>query len=155
MYFGYIAIWIICLIRLLHYTPRTIYFIGGGIILILGVMFRFVSLYYLGRQYSGNMAIYENHKLISDGIYKYLRHPLHLALIIELAGMIIYSESWKLLFLWIILFITVLVRNKTEDEFIVKIFREKALDYQNKTSSMNIFQVFSKSKRRLKKNKKT
>lgn len=50
-------------------------------LLLLGL--RIVSVRQLGSYYSVNVRIVDDHRLIRDGIYKYLRHPIYLVGLLE------------------------------------------------------------------------
>jgi protein-S-isoprenylcysteine O-methyltransferase len=54
--------------------PRVFYVIGL-ILFLLGLVVRWVAIVYLGRFFTVNVAIAEDHQLITTGPYRYLRHP--------------------------------------------------------------------------------
>ncbi|MGH8093179.1 MAG: methyltransferase family protein [Chthoniobacterales bacterium] len=58
--------------RLPH--PRTFYIIGL-ILFVLGLIVRWAAIIYLGRFFTVNVAIAEDHQLITTGPYRYVRHP--------------------------------------------------------------------------------
>ena len=52
----------------------------GIILYIIGLILRYVSIMHLGRFFTRNVVVSEQHELISTGPYKILRHPLYLGL---------------------------------------------------------------------------
>lgn len=63
----------------------------GFAILMIGSMVRLWPVFVLGRRFSGLVAIQKGHTLVTTGIYRYIRNPSYL-------GLIIGSFGWALLF---------------------------------------------------------
>ena len=95
-------------------TPDFVYAVLGTVLLALGTGARFVALAQLGMGYSGAIIIRENQALVRTSIYRLVRHPLHLALLVELLGMIVYTERWWLSPLWVLLAVVIHFRNMHE-----------------------------------------
>jgi len=78
-------------------TPHRI-FIGNGFeyfaiaVLATGILLRWYSIYYLGKQFSVNVAIIEGHKLIKDGPFRLIRHPSYLGLLLIFLGLGVHSN---------------------------------------------------------------
>jgi protein-S-isoprenylcysteine O-methyltransferase Ste14 len=74
----------------------------GVLLFAVGCTFRLWPVFVLGHRFSGLVAIQQNHTLVTNGLYSYLRHPSYLGLVLSEAG-------WALAFRSIIgLLITVL-----------------------------------------------
>ncbi len=69
--------------RLPH--PRTFYIIGL-ILFIVGLIIRWAAIIYLGRFFTVNVAIAEDHKLITTGPYRYVRHPSYTGTLLVFLG---------------------------------------------------------------------
>jgi protein-S-isoprenylcysteine O-methyltransferase Ste14 len=54
---------------------------------------------HLGRQFSLQVAIQDEHRLVTDGPYRYLRHPRYLGIIVSFAGVALVFRSWLALIL--------------------------------------------------------
>jgi protein-S-isoprenylcysteine O-methyltransferase Ste14 len=48
----------------------------------------------LGKQFSVEVAIQTGHSLVTDGLYRYLRHPRYLGIIVFMAGIALAFRSW-------------------------------------------------------------
>ena len=66
--------------------------IGFGIIII-GVIIRFIAICTLGDMFDLYIKIQENHVLITRGIYRFIRHPSYLGLLILILGISVYFSS--------------------------------------------------------------
>jgi protein-S-isoprenylcysteine O-methyltransferase Ste14 len=69
--------------RLPH--PQTFYLIGF-ILFVLGLIIRWVAIIYLGRFFTVNVAIAEDHQLITTGPYRYVRHPSYTGTLLIFLG---------------------------------------------------------------------
>jgi len=69
--------------RLPH--PLTFYLIGL-ILLLLGLIIRWVAIIHLGRFFTVNVAIAEDHQLITTGPYRYVRHPSYTGTLLLFLG---------------------------------------------------------------------
>lgn len=58
----------------------------GVALFALGGVLRVVPVFVLGRRFSGLVAIQKNHALVTDGLYRVIRNPSYLGLMIMLAG---------------------------------------------------------------------
>jgi protein-S-isoprenylcysteine O-methyltransferase Ste14 len=66
-----------------RYFGLSLYIVGG--------VLRVWPMFVLGRRFSGLVAIQENHELVTDGIYRYVRNPSYLGALLGFAG-------WALIF---------------------------------------------------------
>ncbi|MED0936958.1 hypothetical protein COE20_14715 [Bacillus cereus] len=106
----------------------------GVIIALIGVWIRFSSMKILGRFYSRNVGMQGGHKLIQNGLYKYVRHPGYLGSFLTFLGFAISSSSFIAVFINIILFFLVYsYRIKIEERVLITLFGEQYRQYQSKT----------------------
>jgi protein-S-isoprenylcysteine O-methyltransferase Ste14 len=74
---------------------------SGILILLIGIATAVYARYYLGRDWSSEPSIVENHKLIQKGPYKHIRHPIYLGLILGLVGsFMIGIHFWGILLIY-------------------------------------------------------
>ncbi len=94
----------------------------GVLLFATGGILRLWPVFILGRRFSGLVAIQKNHHLVTDGIYKTIRNPSYLGLLISVAG-------WALAFRSILglalaaLFVPVLIgRMRSEERLLAGYF---------------------------------
>lgn len=95
--------------------------VGAGFSL-LGYGLIFYSGLALGRQYSADVTIQENHHLITNSIYRYIRHPRYLGIIGLSIGISGVFRSWVGLLATIIFLVMLLYRIKDEETLMHKEF---------------------------------
>ena len=69
--------------RLPH--PR-IFYVIGLILFVIGLIIRWAAIIYLGRFFTVNVAIAEDHQLIITGPYRYVRHPSYTGTLLIFLG---------------------------------------------------------------------
>jgi protein-S-isoprenylcysteine O-methyltransferase len=69
--------------RLPH--PQTFYVIGLSLFLV-GLIIRWVAIIHLGRFFTVNVAIADDHELITTGPYRYVRHPSYTGTLLIFLG---------------------------------------------------------------------
>jgi protein-S-isoprenylcysteine O-methyltransferase Ste14 len=95
---------------------------------------RYFSIKALGKFYSVNVRIADEHKLVSTGIYKYLRHPLYLVGLLE---NIFYPLACSAYYTAILLFLidtpAILYRRNAEEKALIEKFGSYYVEYKKKT----------------------
>ena len=110
------------------------------------LLLRFAALYQLGDNFSYQLRIARDHRLVTHGIYSRIRHPLHLAFFTEVLGMALISfELIPLIAAGVLIFV-IIHRNREEDLALETRFGEQFRQYKNSTSSMVPFAVFPGAK---------
>jgi protein-S-isoprenylcysteine O-methyltransferase Ste14 len=74
----------------LHPIPLVI----GVLCLVLGLWLFHRSHADLGTNWSITLEVRENHQLVRDGVYRWVCHPMYLALLIYSAGQILAIPNW-------------------------------------------------------------
>jgi protein-S-isoprenylcysteine O-methyltransferase Ste14 len=67
--------------------------IVGIVLVLIGFAILLVAQITLGRYHASVLVIWENHQLIRHGIYRYIRHPLYLGVLIACIGLAVYGSS--------------------------------------------------------------
>jgi len=105
----------------------------GLALFVLGSVLRVGPVFVLGRRFSGLVAIQEGHELVTSGLYRVIRHPSYLGLLLGLFG-------WALVFrsalgvLVSLLFLPLLVaRMNAEEALLESEFGERYADYRRRT----------------------
>lgn len=90
----------------------------------------------LGDYYSQEIAIKKDHKIVTSGPYKFIRHPQYLSQIfVDLAGAVA-TMSYVLLPLAIIQIPFLILRAKEEEKLFQKYFPEELKSYKEKSGFM-------------------
>ena len=74
------------------FNPMTI---AGIALLILGEVVRVVALRTLGRHFTSKVRIVEEHRVVRDGIYRYIRHPGYVGTILNHLAPPLILASWS------------------------------------------------------------
>lgn len=109
----------------------------GLSLIIFGTIFRLYIVSSLGKFFTVDVTIKEDHKLKTDGFYKYLRHPSYFASLISFAGFGISLNN--LLSLGIVMCLTLLaflVRINIEEKVLIKHFGAEYLAYKQRTKAI-------------------
>jgi protein-S-isoprenylcysteine O-methyltransferase Ste14 len=90
----------------------------------------------LGENWSPLLEITNNHKLITNGPYKYIRHPMYFQMFLWAIAQILVVSNWIAgfsgLVAWIILY---LVRVPAEEKMLIEKFGNTYKEYQLRTGS--------------------
>lgn len=109
------------------------YRIVGLILFAIGSYFQIYSFKALGENYSQEIIIFNKHKLVTSGIYGYIRHPQYLFQVISDLGAGIALGSYLVLLFTVILEIPLFImRAKTEDILLEKNFKDDYILYKKK-----------------------
>ena len=124
-----------------HYTRMTDLepwiIIAGFVLYAIFALVRYQAITTLGKYYNLRVAVYEEHNLITHGIYARIRHPFYLtALLSVIAASLIFSSWGALLISFIIVLPAVVYRINIEEEFMIKHFGSEYQDYINKTKRL-------------------
>jgi protein-S-isoprenylcysteine O-methyltransferase Ste14 len=108
-------------------------YIGMGMI-IAGMIFRFIAVYTLGRYFTVNVTIRAEHKIVKDGLYKYLRHPSYLGSLFSFFGNgLALNNRIGLLICFVPVLLAFMYRMKVEEELLTANFGQQYVDYKKQT----------------------
>ena len=109
-------------------------------IIIIGLIVRIMARQTLKKQYSAMVKTSENHQLVTTGIYKKLRHPAYLGLMMLMLGIPLSSWSFVGLGIGIMCGIpAILYRINVEERFLNNIFGQQYKDYSEGTWKVNFY----------------
>ncbi len=102
----------------------------GFIIACIGIVIRGISIHTLQDAFNIYVAVPQNKKIIRNGIYKNIRHPSYLGLLLSYLGLGIILSNWiSLLFIFLPIFVAILHRIKIEEQVLIDALGEEYLDY--------------------------
>jgi len=109
----------------------------GVLIALVGLSIRYVSLRALGSHFSGYVEVKENHELIKNGIYKYIRHPAYLGILIYYLGLpLVLNAYYSEIIGFILLSFAFYWRIKEEEKLLIGKFGEEYRNYMKQSGAI-------------------
>ena len=97
-------------------------------------MLRIWPIFVLGRRFSGLVAIQPGHELVTDGIYRVIRHPSYLGMIILILGWALAFRSGLGVILAALIVPPLLMRIRSEETLLRLQFGDEYGAYRRRTS---------------------
>ena len=111
-------------------------YIGIGL-MIGGIIFRFVAIRQLGRFFTVDVTIRQDHELTQSGLYKYLRHPSYSGALLTFFGFGLSLNNWVSLFVVMLpVIFTFILRINHEEKVLTQQFGKAYTDYISRTKRM-------------------
>ncbi|MDD2762062.1 MAG: isoprenylcysteine carboxylmethyltransferase family protein [Methylomonas sp.] len=99
-----------------------------------GIGLRYWAVLKLGRFFTTHVLIQNQHRLITDGPYRWIRHPAYTGLLIALSGAgLAMGDVFALLLLTVVPFFAFKSRIAIEEKKLIEQLGGQYLDYSNKT----------------------
>jgi protein-S-isoprenylcysteine O-methyltransferase Ste14 len=102
--------------------------LGGGVM--------FWSVLDLGRQYSAEVTIQRDHRLVTHGLYRFIRHPRYLGLIVLVLGAALVYRAWIGMAADIVLLAALLWRIHDEEAMLQREFGAQWETYCKRTKRL-------------------
>jgi len=102
----------------------------GYIIVLIGVTLWIVSRYQLGDAFS---TLPEAKKIIKNGIYKKIRHPIYISGVITFLGLTLVYQKQLFYIVLLLLIILQIIRAIIEEHILVKNFGKEYVEYKKST----------------------
>ncbi len=140
--FPALIIWILILITSIRniqvplYSWKSPMNVAGALIFIIGLTIRLSAAVSLNRSYSWTLEIRDEHRLVKDGLYRYVRHPIYLGALMGAIAIPIYATS----FLGFLFFLTAIplfiYRMGVEENMLIEEYGDEYLEYMKATSKL-------------------
>jgi protein-S-isoprenylcysteine O-methyltransferase Ste14 len=108
----------------------------GVVVLAVGGAFRIWPVFVLGNRFSGLVAIQTGHELVTTGIYRYIRHPSYLGLLLTALGWALGFRSGVGILLAGLMLLVVLARIRSEERLLLAQFGDEYAAYRARTSRL-------------------
>jgi protein-S-isoprenylcysteine O-methyltransferase Ste14 len=105
----------------------------GLALLTLGGTLRLVAVYTLGRRFTGLVAIQEEHRLQTGGLYRHIRHPSYTGMLLSVAGYVLIFRCWLGLLLVAAMLAVLVARMNAEEALLESEFGEEYASYRRRT----------------------
>jgi len=111
---------------------------GIGLLLVLaGIIIRWIAIIQLGKSFTVDVAITEVARLKTDGLYKRVRHPSYIGLLLIIIG---FSATMNSLYSFLVLvvpvFLAIAYRINIEESVLTREFGESYFRYMSKTKKL-------------------
>lgn len=109
----------------------------GLAFIIIGIIVRFIIIRSLGKYFTVDVTIREDHKIKKEGFYKYLRHPSYAFSLLTSLGLGLYLNNWfSLLLAFVPPFVAFIYRIQIEEQALVEKFGEEYIEYRKTTKKL-------------------
>jgi len=110
---------------------------AGVIVMLVGLAIRWTAIFTLGKSFSSNVAIQDSQQITRTGLYRLVRHPSYLGLLLVFLAIGLHSRNW--ISLAVVLLPTtaaLLYRIHVEEAALAKAFGEDYLAYAKATKRL-------------------
>jgi protein-S-isoprenylcysteine O-methyltransferase Ste14 len=116
-------------------SPYLGYF--GCLLMVCGLVVRFVAIATLNKQFTVNVAIVKNHEIVDRGLYSMIRHPSYSGSLLTFLGLGLAFENWiSLIILCVLPLASMLYRISVEESVLVEHFGAAYKEYRNRTKAL-------------------
>lgn len=111
--------------------------VSGLVLVIFGLVVRWLAILTLRHYFTVNVAIHSDHKIIQIGLYKYIRHPSYLGMLLSFLGLGVSMCNWmSLVILFIPITIVLFDRIQIEERALHEAFGNDFILYCRKTRKL-------------------
>lgn len=119
------------------------YFTGISL-MVIGTTLRLYTVFSLKSLFTADIAIHHDHKLITDGVFKIIRHPSYSGSLLTFLGLGLTLGNWiSLLIVFLPVLAVFLYRINIEEKALMDNFKEEYADYQKKTKKLIPFVYYT------------
>ena len=115
--------------------------VTGLIVMGVSILFCIRARFELGRNWSGTIAVKQDHELVIRGPYRIVRHPIYTGLLGGFIGMAIIVGGWLAWLSVIAGLIAFLIRIPQEEKLMIELFGDRYLQYKNRTKTLIPFVI--------------
>ena len=115
-----------------HFPPALMY--AGCFFVVSGLFLRWFSILSLGSEFTVKVSILQDHRLKTDGVYRYIRHPSYTGLLIYYFGLGLMMQNGLCIVLLVLIpAIAVVNRIRVEEQVLLEYFGERYSAYQQQS----------------------
>lgn len=104
--------------------------IAGLIFIVCGLLVRWLAIFSLKRQFTVDVSITEGHRIITKGVYRFVRHPAYAGSLLSFLGLALcFSNYLSMLIIFVPICIAFLYRIHIEEDALTNAFGSEYLDY--------------------------
>jgi protein-S-isoprenylcysteine O-methyltransferase Ste14 len=104
--------------------------IAGIAFIICGLIVRWIAIFSLKHQFTVDVSIKKDDRIIKEGIYRFVRHPAYAGSLISFFGLaLFFSNFLSMLIIFVPICLAFLHRIHIEEEALIQVFGSEYLDY--------------------------
>lgn len=120
-----------------HLIPHTeAWVFSGAALTVLGILIAFWARATLGSNWSGRVAIKQDHELIQRGPYAFVRHPIYTGLLTGMLGTVLVYGLARCFIGLLICVLALWLKSQTEEQFMVQRFGSQYVQYRRRTRAL-------------------
>jgi protein-S-isoprenylcysteine O-methyltransferase Ste14 len=109
----------------------------GLVLIILGLVIRWAAILTLRHQFTVDVAITKDHRIIREGLYKVIRHPAYLGSLLSFLGLgLTFRNYLGLIVLIVPIGAAFLFRIRVEEQMLVGAFGDEYVSYSTSTKRL-------------------
>lgn len=109
----------------------------GEFFILIGIIVRYVIIRSLGKYFTVDVSIRQDHKIKKEGFYKYVRHPSYAFSLLTSLGLGLYLNNWlSLIFAFVPPFLAFAYRIKIEEQALIEQFGDEYIEYRKSTRKL-------------------
>jgi protein-S-isoprenylcysteine O-methyltransferase Ste14 len=111
--------------------------VAAVVVILVGLAIRWAAIITLGKSFSSNVAIQDSQKILKTGIFRVVRHPSYLGLLLVFFAVGLHSRNWIAFALAIVpTTAALLYRINVEESALLGAFGEEYLAYSRETKRL-------------------
>jgi protein-S-isoprenylcysteine O-methyltransferase Ste14 len=120
-----------------HLLPRSLgLYLCAVALTAAGLLFSVWARVHLGRNWSGTVTVKQDHELIEDGPYRFVRHPIYTGLLVAFIGSALASNNGRGVLAVVIAFVALWRKLKLEERWMVETFGEAYVRYRARVPAL-------------------
>jgi protein-S-isoprenylcysteine O-methyltransferase Ste14 len=101
-----------------------------------GLLFSVWARLHIGRNWSGTVTIKQDHELVDDGPYRFVRHPIYTGLLVAFIGSALASDNGRGVLAVVIAFAALWRKLKLEERWMIETFGEAYVRYRERVPAL-------------------
>jgi protein-S-isoprenylcysteine O-methyltransferase Ste14 len=114
-----------------------LYPIAGLVLILLGLIVRWIAIVSLKRQFTVDVSITNDHRIVKSGIYRFVRHPAYAGSLLSFLGLgLVFANYFTLLVVFLPICSAFLYRIRIEEKALIDNFGDAYVTYRASTKRL-------------------
>ena len=111
-------------------------FWAGAVLTLGGLLFTVWARVHLGRNWSAYVTVKDGHELVTDGPYRFVRHPIYTGLLLAFAGSAVARGEWRGIVAVVLAFFALWRKSRLEEQWMRERFGSAYENYARRTAAL-------------------